>query len=365
VTTGGGEGGVGAKLHVVKLRGHLPRYDKSLRLRDIEPFLDAAPYGESWDDYVKPGLQYFLGDASAVACRDLGVASVHPMGLYIRGIYGGERKKGKEEYAGLALVEYGRRGARFEFKLHNTEEALVVPLDSLERHHVGVYRVVYEGEINPFRLRRYVHVLLSRRGEQSLKEFLREALTLNSRSVSQETLSKVERLIEELKQPSRVQPLNTARYYVAFRCDRIFTAFAFKPEEDTVVESHVAYAECLSEDIAYYYAAVLNYLAYKLVKLGRAFGRHQYARPLLVACAAGLAWGSLDDEARRRVVECSKLLHSKSPRKEYRSQRDALAEVARLPEFREVERLLDSRVDEKRLEEALSMVSRRSSREEE
>jgi predicted transport protein len=231
----------------------------------------------------------------------------------------------------------------------------------LAAYGVNVYKTVYEGEINPFKLRRYINVLLSQRGEKYLKMFFKNAIILNSRSISSSTARMVAKLLDEVKQPSNVTPLSTSKYYVIYRCDRAFTALALKPPDDNlVVESHVAYAECRSENVAYYYAAVLNYLAFKVLESERSFIRHQFARPLFATYIAGLAWKEIDDDARNKVVELSKRLHEKAPDKKYGNQQVALKEIASYPEFKELKNILDSKIDEEKLETALDMVSGRS-----
>ncbi|MDT7900108.1 MAG: hypothetical protein RQ879_06270 [Sulfolobales archaeon] len=69
------------------------------------------------------------------------------------GTYGGE-KKGEEEYAGLIVLEHGVEGATFRFRLYNTKDTLIVPVNYLKRYGVKVYRMIYVGEINPFRINR-------------------------------------------------------------------------------------------------------------------------------------------------------------------------------------------------------------------
>ena len=108
--------------------------------------------------------------------------------------------------------------------------------------------------------------------------------------------------------------------------------------------------------MAYYYAAILNYLAYTVLRSGRTFNRDQYARPLLAIYIAGLSWNNMDEETRGRIVELSKKLHEKAPGKEYSNQRIALQEVAGLPEFKELVKIVDSKVDRSKLEEALSGI---------
>jgi hypothetical protein len=274
------------------------------------------------------------------------------------GIYGGEEKKGQAKYAGLALEQYSIVRAMFTFKLFNTKNVLQVPLNLMERYGVGIYRMVYEGEINPFRLNKYIDILLSREGEQSLKQFLKEALELNSRNIVEDTQKKVEGLINELKQPDSIRTLNPNKYYVVYRCDRAFTACVIKPTGNNVlIESHVSYVECDNEDMAYYYSAVLNYLAFKVIELKRGFNRHQFARPLLAIYIAELSWNDLDEETRRNVAELSRALHSNASQKKYSNQRVALNDISKLNEFRKLKSILDSKVDKERLEEALKLVS--------
>jgi hypothetical protein len=346
------------KLYTVKL--NMPkelRYSKDLSLDEIREFLIINPYGKGYDKYIEPGLLYFTEDIDELK-RGLGVNEIAPMGLYIRGIYGGEEKKGQPKYAGLALEQYSIVRRVFTFKLFNTKNVLQVPLYLMKSYSVGIYRMAYEGEINPFRLNKYIDVLLSQKGEQSLKQFLKEALELNSRNISDDTQKKVEGLINELKQPDSIRTLNSNKYYVVYRCDRAFTACVIKPEGDNVlVESHVSYVECENEDMAYYYSAVLNYLAFKVIELKRGFNRHQFARPLLAIYIAGLSWNDLDEETRMNVVKLSGMLHNKAPQKKYSNQRVALNDISKLNEFHKLKSILDSKVDKERLEEALKLVS--------
>jgi hypothetical protein len=275
-------------------------------------------------------MLYFTED-SASLMRELGVDKIVPKGLHIMGVYGGEKKKGEEKYAGLVPLEYGIEGDMFKFKLYNTKDTLVVPIDYLTRHGVKVYRMVYAGEMNPFRITRHLNIILSVQGEAMLKKFLEETLELNARNISAETLNKMRKLIGELRQPPSVKQLSMEKYYVAYRCVRAFTASVYVPVENSIAESHVSYVETRSEDVAYYYAAVLNYLAYIVLRSGRTFNRDQFARPLLAIYIAGLSWSSMDVESRNRIVELSKRLHEKAPNKEYSNQRIALQEIARLP----------------------------------
>ncbi len=346
------------ELYMVKLK--IPKdkkYDKSLDLEDIREYIEIRSIGKSYESYIKPGILYFTEDLNALA-RELGVDRIVPKGIYIMGIYGGERKKGEEEYAGLVLLEHSIEHVNFKFKLYNTKDPLIVPVDSLKKYGVKVYKMIYVGEINPFRINRYLDIILSELGGDSFKKFLEETLALNERDISAETRGKVRKLINELRQPTAVKPLNTNKYYVVYRCDGAFTSSACKPSDNNIiVESHVSYLEVRDEDVAYYYAAVLNYLAYVAVDMKRTFVRHQFARPLLATYIAGLSWNSVDVETREKIVALSKRLHEKAPSKEYANQRVALKEIVLFPEFKEIVETLNSKVNKESLEEALNMVS--------
>jgi len=346
-----------SELYKVKLKALSGReYSKKMSLDEIKDYLEVTAYGKTYDEYVKPGLLYFTEDLYTLA-RELSVDRIVPKGLYIMGIYGGEKKKGEEEYAGLVVVEHSIKGAMFKFRLYNTKDTLIVPVDYLKKYGVKVYKMIYIAEINPFRINRYLNIILSERGEDLLKKFLEEALKLNERSISGETLNKARKLIGELQQSSMVKPLSTDKYYVVYRCSRAFTASVYLPVENSIVESHVSYVETRNKDVAYYYASILNYLAYTVLRSRRTFNRSQFARPLLAIYIAGLSWNSINEETRDRIVELSKILHEKAPGKEYSNQRIALQEVAGLPEFKKLVKVVDSKVDKSKLEEALSLVS--------
>jgi hypothetical protein len=350
------------ELYIVKLK--MPKelkYSKSLNLEKLKNFLKIKFYGKNYEQYIKPGLFYFTEELNLLA-KKLAVEEIYPMGFYIRGIYGGEEKKGQEKYAGLVLEEYKRNDPNFEFKLYGTDDKLISYVDWLEKYGITVYKIVYMGEINPFKLRNYLNILLSQNNEASLKQFLKKTLDANLPDITINTFNKVSSLINEIKQSNNITPLKVGKYYVAYRCARAFTAFAFKAmENNIIIESHVGYIECKSEAIAYYYAAILNYLAYKVVEYKRNFIRAQFARPLFAIYLAGLSWNDMDNETRERIVELSKLLHEKAPNKKRTNQKVALKDIASLQEFKELAKILDSKVNKEKLEEALSLVSSKSS----
>jgi len=89
--------------------------------------------------------------------------------------------------------------------------------------------------------------------------FLEEALVLNERNISVETRNKVRKLINELRQPTVIKPLDIDKYYVVYRCDRAFTSSIYKPVGHSIIHSNVSYVECRNENVAYYYTT-LQYL---------------------------------------------------------------------------------------------------------
>jgi uncharacterized CHY-type Zn-finger protein len=349
------------ELYIARLEITEERYSKSLNFEAVKDLLELRSYDKSYEDYIKPGLLYFTEDLNTLA-KELAVEVICPKGHYIMGIYGGEIRKGEEKYAGLVLEDYKYNGTNFEFKLYDTWDIFVTSIDLLRKFGIMIYKMVYVGEINPFKLKKYLNIILSYNDEESLKQFLKKTLDLNLRDISIDTFNKVSSLINELKQPNNITPLNMDKYYVVYRCDGVFTAFAFKPmENNIIIESHVSYIMCNSEAIAYYYTAILNYLAYKVVEYNRSFNRHQFARPLFSIYLAGLSWNGMDNETRERIIELSKLIHKKAPDKEYPNQRVALKNIASLQEFKELVKILDSKVDKEKLEEALNLVSGKGS----
>jgi hypothetical protein len=340
-------------------------YSKSLELSEIKEYLKISPFDKNYDDYIKRGLLYFTEDLNETL-KELDVNRIARKGLHIMGIYGGEKKRGKEKYAGIALHHYSCDNVKFEFRLWNTKDVLIAPIDLLRKYGIEVYKVIYRGEINPFRLKEFVDVILSKQGENSLKRFLQEVKEINANRVAHaEMIKMIELLINEVKQPESITTLNPEKYYVVYRRMRAFTAFAFKPTSNNIIACDtVSYVEC-DESKAFYYAAILNYLAYKVVESGRSFIRDQFARPLLAIYITGLAWKDIDEATRSKVVELSKILHEKAPNRKYGNQKVALKDVARLPEFKKLLELLDSKVDKEHLEKALEKVSGEKAEEEE
>lgn len=328
-------------------------YSKSLHL---EPdLIEIKVFDKTYDEYVTPSLLYFTQNMQEMA-KLLGVRKVIPMGQYIRGLLGGETGRG-EPYAGLVLEEYKYNSSEFEFKLYGTSSRLRIPKDWLQRYGVGVYDLIYVGMINPFSLNRLLPVLLSNHGAKYLCEFLKVSLEANAMKVPSDDARKISTLVGELKQPESLKTLSENSYYVIYRCDRAFTACFVKPSPRAILDSHVSAIECDDENKAHYYVAVLNYLAYKVIMEGRTFIHHQFARPTLAVIVAGLSWKDIDKDTRNRVIELSKQLSQKAPRKKFSNQKMALKCIANYAEFRDLVGLLDEAVDREHLKEALELVS--------
>jgi len=331
--------------------------DKRLGLEEIKDLLEIKAFEREYEEYMRPGLLYFTENIDRLA-YELDVEKIYPKGAYIMGLYGGEEKRGEEKYAGIVLENYSFEDAIFRFRLSGIDKTLITPKDLLKRYGIKIFRLVYMGEINPFRLRRFLNIILSVYGSEALKRFLSETLKINERDISIHIYRRVEKLIEEVRQPSSVKPLDVNKFYVVYRGSRIFSSTTVQPfSNDVIISEHVSYVETKDEDKAYYYSAVLNYLAYKVVEFGWTFSRTQLARPLFAIHLSGLSWREADEKKRLEVVELSKRLHEKASDKEYNNQKTALKDLLFIQEFRELVKTLDQTVEKERLESSLRIVS--------
>jgi hypothetical protein len=331
--------------------------DKRLGLEEIKDLLEIKDFEREYEEYMRPGLLYFTENIDRLA-YELDVEKIYPKGAYIMGLYGGEEKRGEERYAGIVLENYSFEDAIFRFRLSGIDKTLIAPKDLLKRYGIKIFKLVYMGEINPFRLRRFLNIILSVYGSDSLKRFLSEALKINERDISTHIYRRVEKLIEEVRQPSTIKTLDMNKFYVVYRGGRIFSSAVVQPfSDDVIISEHVSYVETKDEDKAYYYSAVLNYLAYKVVELRWTFSRTQLARPLFAVHLSGLSWREADEKMRFKVVELSKRLHDKASDKEYNNQKTALKNLLLMQEFRELVKTLDQIVERERLESSLRIVS--------
>jgi len=247
----------------------------------------------------------------------------------------------------------------FKFRLHNTSRTLEVPTTWLQKHDIDLYDLIYVGEVFPFKIRRTLKILLSRRGRTSLKSFLMEALNANLDRLTSDDVSKINGLINEVRQPVNPATLNEGKWYVIYRCDRAFTAATIRPTANTILDSHLSAIECSSEEIADYYTAILNYLAYMVIIQDRTFIRHQFARPVLAITIAGLSYKNIERSLSDNISKLSRMLKNLigAQSLNFSNQREALQHIAHLPEFQQIVQLIDMKISRDTLEEALNLVS--------
>jgi len=314
----------------------------------------------TYDEYLTPALLWVDKSAKKIA-SSLGVDKVIPKGLYIMGILGGERRTGKENYAGLILEKFWDNGTFVRFRLHNTSKDLEIPKHLMDRYGVEVFNLIYRGLINPFCSERF-RILLSRQGKKKLVGFLKKTVELCMQTLTESDRNKIMGLIREVRQPSKLASLNVKKNYVVYRCNRAFTAFFLKPPPNTIIESHVSAMECTNKEQAHYYTAALNYLAFKVIETGRTFIRDQFARPLAAIILAGISWTDMDEKSRKSIATLSERLSMKIRWKKYTDQKIALKKISETIEFAKIVKTLDAKIESPNLLAALRMVSGESRR---
>jgi hypothetical protein len=306
-----------------------------------------------YNDYIRPMLVWAKTDEKTLA-EALDVERVVPKGAYIMGLFGGEKKKGKEEYAGLVVEHFICEGNYVQIRLHGLSRIYRIPKQLMKQYSVNVYKLLYRGLINPFKCKT-CDVLLSSEGGEKLRSFLKEIVRFVP-NMPFDDRKKIERLAEEVKADLDVFEKN--KPYVVYRCARTFTASVPDNIDNAVSESHVAYIICKNHQQAHYYAAVLNFLAYKIIKCERSFIRDQFTRPLVAVVEAGLSWKDIPSDQRQSVASFSEKLSKTLEWKDYRDHQDqALTELADVEEFKEIVNLLDKYVSSSNLKNALSFVS--------
>ena len=350
--------GNNVELYIVELKpGAKRRYNKNLIYNELKDMLELRKYEKTYEEYIRPVKIYFTRNTNEMS-KALSVDKVVLAGYYMRGVFGGE-KKSNIRYAGLVLDSYILKdGGTVEFKLYNTESTISLPESFLKKYGVKKYELIYMRFINPFKLRRTVPVLLSERGQKQIKNFLNDMITVYEKELTKDDMKKIVDLAREFIQPGKIIPLSTNKWYTIYRGHRVFSALAFKPDRNDIIpESSIGYIETSNKDIAFYYAAVLNYLAFHAMIQKRSFMRDLFERPLLAVYLAGLSWTDLDQKICKKVAELSKTLHEKAPDKEYSNQKYALKEISELDEFKELANILDGVVNKNKLEEALEFIS--------
>jgi len=231
------------------------------------------------------------------------------------GLFGGEKKKGKVRYAGLVISDFKNvpYSDLVKIKLYNTNSYLEILEGHLRKYS---FKLIYRGCIHPFYLGCVPTIILSKFGKADLKKFLNNLVRTNMHNISKDDERSIRELIEEIQIPDKLGVLDPNKHYVAYRCNRTFSAISIKPDSDNyVIESHVSYLVCNDETTSLYYSGVLNYLAFKAIKMGRAFIRDQFIRPLHALITAKLDFSSMIDINRQtfyKVASLSKTLHNET-----------------------------------------------------
>lgn len=340
------------QVKLLKVNVYRDKISKDRTLEDISDIIRVDELKISYEKYMEPALVWSTEDQERIVSA-LDVKRVVPMGGYIRGLFGGEKKEGKQKYAGLVVERYEEHDDFIVIKLVNLDKAYQVPMELMKRYDVNIYKLYYVGLINPFKSKT-CNVLLSKE-EKNLKDFLEKLIKINQEVITRSDMIKLKILKEELQ--ISLDQFNESSYYTIYRRSRIFTACVPEDLKMSVSYDDVAYLECKSLEQAHYYAAVLNYLAYKVIESERAFIRHQYARPAIAIAVAGLSWKNVSDEIKREVASLSEQLSKELEWKDYTNQKVALQDIARTFKFRKILNLFDSCVDINGLSKALDLVS--------
>jgi predicted Fe-Mo cluster-binding NifX family protein len=151
-----------------------------------------------------------------------------------------------------------------------------------------------------------------------------------------------------------------------------------------IISNTLAYLITRDEDVAYYYATVLNYLVNAVKRFNGSFILNQYGRPINAIKTANLEWN--EEEWQFKVAELSKKTSEKvrqitlqslniskvTPLYELIDRgmdamiKDKLGErayeilqtlISTTPEVREAFKIINKKVDEKLLKEAIRKVS--------
>ena len=339
------------------------KYSKTLHLKDIS-YIEKK--GEPYPEHIEIVKDYCEYSPDMIRGK-LAVEDVISRGDYIMGLFGGSTKKEAKKYAGLVFEVLSHDITRGEYmiKLWNTDNHIKIPGYFLENYWNAL---IYVGAIFPFTLTKFHNILLSEKGKNDLKAFLRDILE----KFYNGDKAKVNTLIEELEQPESPKFLTKDKFYVVYRCRRSPMCAILTPEDlektplRIVVDSHCSYLILEERAKAYYYCTMLNYLVYKVVRLKGSFERDMFLRPLQAIIEAGLEWrgenwqksiAKLGEELRQEIIKYlrSQIKEGMSVRsffKKLMSQRECLKK------FEEIKTILEQNVDEERLASALRRIAK-------
>ena len=161
------------------------------------------------------------------------------------------------------------------------------------------------------------------------------------------------------------------KYYVIYRCIRTFASIVLTPKKirnissdekyNIVIYDKCSYLAIENELKAYYYSAILNYLIYKVIEIGGAFERNQFARPLIAILKANLEWKN--ENWQINIANLSKKLHEIAPTylentvRKGMQVKECFKILQQIDEFKEIVRIIDNKVDKNKLLEAIKQVA--------
>jgi hypothetical protein len=344
-------------------------YSRALHLSDVKCSIERV---ENYGDYIVRVMAYTKTSSEAIK-EKLGVQTVVPKADYIMGLFGGEKKKEAKRYAGLVfqiIGSYDKTAGQFSIRLSRTRTAIRISDYFLKPYWK---KLIYRGEVFPFHLNGVHDILLSSEGEEKLKGFLRNRII---DKLSEDDKKNVESLIQEAKQPEKPRFLEKGKYYVIYRCTRTFASLVLSPQMlqkisdngtfNVVIESHCSFISSDEQSKAYYYAAVLNYLAYKVTENEGAFERDQFLRPLIAILHAGMEWKG--KKWQREIAKSGKKLQRSASRcfsgfiRRGMRVDQCFERLKTCPDtkelFESILETVDGKVNKKRLYESLGFVSK-------
>lgn len=170
----------------------------------------------TFEDSVNKVLEYFVYTENVdELAKQLKVNMIYKQGNYIRGLFGGEKKKGKTQYAGLVIKEMHNRFPVL-IKLVNTNS--FIQLYEIEY----IKDLLYMSNVLPFYLKP-IKAILSDEGKDDLKQFLRELMT----RADYNDKKKLQALINEVQQ-GQIKFMDPEKWYVVYRGQRTFAAAALE-----------------------------------------------------------------------------------------------------------------------------------------
>ena len=275
---------------------------------------------EKYTDAIKPLLEYFSSSSELI-----GIERVLRQGDLLRPQFSGHRKKYEDVAIGLAIsiVHHDVVRGIFRGRPLNVDE-----LKKVYGYDDVVFEVAQENLLNnaswflelsqvyPFSIVRVFKVLYNP-NIVALQVLLKAVYGKYGKALS--------KTLKHLKVPSkptlsRDEVERRDVYIVMYRCQRSFVAAVLTPAiiremfvtgiDKLIISNTLAYLITRDENIAYYYATVLNYLVHAVKMLKGSFILNQYGRPVEAIRVANLEWG--EEEWQFKVAELSRKASEKA-----------------------------------------------------